>query len=72
MEPRPEPTPEDQDEPLERVNEEDASRYPGHEDPDSLREQVGLDEDRSPEPQGAPPPAEPETGAPTPSSDREQ
>jgi hypothetical protein len=33
---QPEPTPEEQDTPLERREEEDAQRYPGHEDPERL------------------------------------
>jgi hypothetical protein len=37
---------------------EDAQRYPGHEDPDGVREEVGLGggEGRSGTPEGAPPP----------------
>jgi hypothetical protein len=33
---QPEPTPEEQDAPLERRDEEDAQRYPGHEDPERI------------------------------------
>jgi hypothetical protein len=33
VEPQPEPTPEEEDAPLERRQEEDAQRYPGHDDP---------------------------------------
>ena len=44
------------DDPERRV-EEDAQRYPRHEDPDEAREDVGLgDEGRRGEPEGAPPP----------------
>lgn len=32
----PEPTPEEQDAPLERREEEDAQRYPAHEDPERV------------------------------------
>jgi hypothetical protein len=40
---------------LERRVEEDAQRYPGHEDPDEARDDVGLGgEDRRVEPEGAP------------------
>ncbi|HEX2110763.1 MAG TPA: hypothetical protein VHF67_04370 [Gaiellaceae bacterium] len=38
MEPQPEPTPEEQDAPLERRKEEDAQRYPGHENPEETIE----------------------------------
>ena len=34
----PEPTPEEQDIALERLEEEDALRYPGHEDPERVIE----------------------------------
>ena len=36
MSQQPEPTPEEQDAPLERRQEEDAQRYPGHEDPERV------------------------------------
>jgi hypothetical protein len=38
MEPQPERTPEEEDASLERRNEEDAQRYPGHENPDETIE----------------------------------
>jgi hypothetical protein len=38
VEPQPEPTPEEQDAPLERREEEDAQRYPGHENPEETIE----------------------------------
>ena len=42
----------------ERRVEEDAQRYPAHEDPDAAREDVGLgDEGRTGTPEGAPDPA---------------
>jgi hypothetical protein len=33
---QPEPTPEEEDAPLERREEEDAQRYPGHDDPERV------------------------------------
>lgn len=38
MEPQPEPTPQEEDASPERREEEDAQRYPGHEDPDETIE----------------------------------
>jgi hypothetical protein len=38
MEPQAEPTPEEEDASLERRKEEDAQRYPGHEDPEEATE----------------------------------
>ena len=38
----------------ERQTEEEDARAPGHGDPDALREDVGLDEDRREGPRGAP------------------
>ncbi len=38
MEPQHEPTAEEQDQPLERLEEEDAQRYPGHDDPEQTIE----------------------------------
>jgi hypothetical protein len=35
---QPEPTPEEEEAPPERREEEDAQRYPGHEDPERARE----------------------------------
>ena len=47
----------ERDDDLERRVEEDAQRYPGHEDPDEARDDVGLaGEDRRAEPEGAPGP----------------
>jgi hypothetical protein len=46
-----------EDAPLERRQDEDASRGPGHEDPDAARERAGLG-GQDPEPNGAPPPGE--------------
>ncbi len=66
MEPTHRPTPEERDSPPERREEEDAMRYPGHEDPETAREEVGLDRERSPEPDGAPLPEEPDRGRPAP------
>ena len=59
--------PEPRDAPPEERTEEDAERYAGHDDPDAVRGNVGLGEQGRPEPPGAPRPAEPDTGAPTPS-----
>ena len=53
-----EPTPEEANAPLERRAEEDEMRYPGHGDPDDVREDVGLDKERSSRPHGAPVPDE--------------
>jgi hypothetical protein len=50
----PEPEPTERDAPPERRAEEEAMRYPKHDDPDAAREQVGLDDEREPEPDGAP------------------
>ncbi len=38
MEPQTEPTPEEEDASLDRREEEDAQRYPGHEDPEKAVE----------------------------------
>jgi hypothetical protein len=38
MSQQPEPTPEEEDASLERRQEEDAQRYPGHDDPDEVIE----------------------------------
>ncbi len=38
MSQQPEPTPEEEDAPLERRKEEEAQRYPGHENPDEVIE----------------------------------
>jgi len=67
----PPPTPEEQDAPPERLQEEEATRGPGYEDPEAQRDSVSLGDQR-PEPQGAPPPHEPERGAPTPSSEQDR
>ena len=64
------PEPEERDAPPERREEEDAMTYPGHDDPDVVRDRVGLPDEGRPEPSGAPPPQEPETGTPTPSDER--
>ena len=66
MEPTHRPEPEERDAPLERREEDDAMRYPGHEDPERAREKVGLDKDRTPVPEGAPLPEEPDRGRPAP------
>jgi hypothetical protein len=58
--------PEERDVPLERRVEEQAMRGPGHERPDDLRERVGLDEERDPEPGEAPPPPDPDRTRPAP------
>ena len=53
-----EATPEpEEDAPVERRQDEDASRGPGHEDPDAGRERAGLG-GQEPEPSGAPPPGD--------------
>jgi hypothetical protein len=45
------------DEGMSRRVEEDAQRYPGHEDPDAARDEVGLGEEgRRGAPEGAPEP----------------
>ncbi|MBD0329026.1 MAG: hypothetical protein ICV64_02865 [Thermoleophilia bacterium] len=54
----PEPTPGEEAAPPERREEEDAMRYPAHDDPDAAREEVGLDEPRRSRPGGAPAPGE--------------
>lgn len=51
---QPEPEPRERDAPPERRVEEDEMRYPGHGDPDEIRDDVGLDEPRSPDPEDAP------------------
>ncbi len=56
MSTQPGPTPEEENAPLERRAEEDEMRYPGHGHPDDAREDVGLDEERSSRPHGAPVP----------------
>jgi hypothetical protein len=38
MHEQPTPTPEEQDQPAERQQEEEAMRYPGHDDPEEARE----------------------------------
>jgi hypothetical protein len=43
---QPDPRPEEDEAPPERREEEDATRAPGHERPDDVREDVGLDEPR--------------------------
>ena len=50
----------------ERVEEEEAMRAPGFADPDRVREAIGLEEPRDPEPEGAPLPDEPDRGHPAP------
>jgi hypothetical protein len=55
---QPEATPEEDAAPPGRREEEDAMRYPAHEDPDEAREEVGLDEPRRSRPGGAPAPGE--------------
>jgi hypothetical protein len=50
------PAPEE-DASLDRRQDEEASRGPGHEDPDAARERAGLG-GKEPEPSGAPPPGE--------------
>ena len=44
MHQQPEPTEEEQEQAPERLPEEDAMRYPGHDDPDAVREDLSLDE----------------------------
>ena len=44
MHDQPEPTPEEQDEPPERLREEDAMRQAGHDDPKGRTEPQGDDE----------------------------
>ena len=61
-----EPTPEEAGAPPERLDDEDAMRYPGHDDPDAVREQIGLGDRGRPEPEGAPRPRDPDRGAPRP------
>ena len=68
--PEPVPEPPERDASPERRNEEEAMRADAHEDLDAARESVGLGDERRPEPPGAPRPAEPETGTPTPSDKR--
>ena len=48
----------EQDGDLERRIEEDAQRYPRHEDPDDAREDVGLGDEGRGEPDGAPAPGQ--------------
>ncbi len=55
---QPEPTPEEETAPPERREEEDAMRYPAHEDPDAAREDLGLDDPRQSRPGGARSPGE--------------
>jgi hypothetical protein len=43
----PEPTPEEENAPPERLRDEEAMRAPAHEDPDVVRDDVGLDDERS-------------------------
>ena len=57
---QPEPRPEERNAPPERHVEEEAMRGAGFERPDELREDVGLDEERDAEPEGAPQPTEDE------------
>ena len=54
----PEPTPDEAAAPPERQREEEAMTYPGHDDPDTARENVGLDDVGRPEPEGPPAPRE--------------
>jgi hypothetical protein len=57
--------PDEQDSDLDRRIEEDAQRYPRHEDPDGARDDVGLgDGDRRGEPEGAPAPGREDQSAP--------
>jgi hypothetical protein len=49
--PEPEPQPEETQAPPERREQEEATRGPGHERPDEIREDVGLDEPRRPQPE---------------------
>jgi hypothetical protein len=42
----------------EQQEEHEQARAPEHARPDEVRERVGLDEDRTPDPDGAPPPRE--------------
>ena len=58
----PDPATGDRDAPPERREADDATRYPGHEDPDTLRERAGLD-DRERETRGAPSPEVGDPGA---------
>ena len=46
-----EPQPEEAQAPPERREQEEAARGPGHERPDEVREDVGLDEPRRPQPE---------------------
>ena len=71
MQAEPPPTPEEQDASLERLREEEATRYPDYADADERRERVGLGDQR-PEPDGPPPPLQPERGAATPSADEDR
>ena len=68
------PAPEEgRDASLDRRVEEEAMRYPEHEDPAEERERVGLDDrdGERPEPEGAPRPEHADDG-PTPSADSQQ
>jgi len=63
---QPEPEPREQEASTERRTEEAEMRYPGHGDPDAAREDVGLDEEREPEPDGAPLPPDADRSHPAP------
>jgi hypothetical protein len=63
---QPEPTPEERDASLERRVEEQEMRYPGHGDPDEAREDVGLTDERDPEPEGPPSPPDADRSGPAP------
>ena len=63
---QPEPEPEERDASLERRVEEEEMRYPGHGHPDDAREDVGLEEARDPEPDGAPLPPDADRSHPAP------
>ena len=64
MEPEPTPEPEERDASPERLQEEEAMRFPEYSDPEERRARVGLG-DQEPEPRGAPLPSEPERGQPS-------
>ncbi|HVM16437.1 MAG TPA: hypothetical protein VM290_02515 [Gaiellaceae bacterium] len=63
---QPEPEPEERDASLDRRVEEEEMRYPGHGHPDELSSDVGLDEPRDPEPDGAPMPPDADQSRPAP------
>jgi hypothetical protein len=62
----PEPDPREREAPPERRVEEDEMRYPGHGDPGDVREDIGLDEPRDPEPDGAALPPDADRSHPAP------